>query len=326
MGNTLHADLPAISTRIYKEWYPKTVLVASCDNAFEGELDIDKLELDIPVYYDLSIHRSTIDEREVKPAPIEFVAGSTIRVRINKTRYTHWGKMKINDLVDKLTQEESATRAKLAERWAQEAEVELANAMANLPAAQTIDLTNSNVLTAGNGGTAGVLSKENLFIAIDVLKGHIRAANMGVGEFEFFTSERFNTIARDAQISFTSDPAAEAARKGYIGKLDHLTFLNHEVESVVTRNATSKVVTAEYAFLKTRDGVQYVIPYKDTVEYDITPDKVLLGGKAYQTVEMYDFFNLYPKRLYKVKIQYASGQLFPTVPAGDKFGKAIGGR
>ena len=47
MGNT-HISLPALSAKIYKEWYPKTVLVQSCDDAFEGELNIETRELDIP--------------------------------------------------------------------------------------------------------------------------------------------------------------------------------------------------------------------------------------------------------------------------------------
>jgi hypothetical protein len=61
------------------------------------------------------------------------------------------------------------------------------------------------------------------------------------------------------------------------------------------------------------DGIQYVVPYKNTLSYEIMPDQVLMGGTAYQTVEYYDFFNLYPKRLFRVKIKYeGSGDAWKT--------------
>jgi hypothetical protein len=69
----------------------------------------------------------------------------------------------------------------------------------------------------------------------------------------------------------------------------------------------------EHSHRKTRDGIQYVVPYKNTIEYKIEPSEVLLGGKAYQTVEYYDFFNLYPTRLYKVKIRYSGTDNPPVI-------------
>ena len=92
MANTEFLKLPQLSNRIYKEWFPKTVLVQSCDDSFEGELNLETRELDIPVYHDISIHLTTIKERELKPAPVEFVKSSTKRVTIDKGRYSHWGK------------------------------------------------------------------------------------------------------------------------------------------------------------------------------------------------------------------------------------------
>ena len=47
MGNN-QISLPALSAKIYKEWLPKTVLVQSCDDSFEGELNLETREIDIP--------------------------------------------------------------------------------------------------------------------------------------------------------------------------------------------------------------------------------------------------------------------------------------
>jgi hypothetical protein len=60
MANTEFVKLPALSNKIYKEWYPRTVLVQSCDSSFEGELNLETRELDIPVYHDLTVHQTTI--------------------------------------------------------------------------------------------------------------------------------------------------------------------------------------------------------------------------------------------------------------------------
>ena len=140
MANTEFVMLPALSNKIYKEWYPKTVLVQSCDDAFEGEFNLETREIDIPVYHDLSVHTTTIKERELKPAAMEFIKSSTKRVTIDKGRYSHWGQTNISKLVDRLNADNSEVRKKLVNKWAIEAEKELGVWCAQLPATQQIDL------------------------------------------------------------------------------------------------------------------------------------------------------------------------------------------
>ena len=113
----------------------------SCSNEFEGEFDLTNLEIDIPVFGHLSIHKTSIKERDVKPAPVEFKKGSTIRVIIDKGRYNHWGETKLNELMDKLDAEDSETRRRLVQDWALDAEEELGIAVAKLPAKRHIDAT-----------------------------------------------------------------------------------------------------------------------------------------------------------------------------------------
>jgi hypothetical protein len=304
MPNTSNAQLVALSNQIYKEWYPKTVLVQSCDNSFEGELNLETRELDIPVYHDLSIHLTTLKERELKPAPIEFLKSSTKRVTIDKGRYSHWGVTEISKLVDKLSAENSEVRKKLVNKWAIAAETELAQYCALLPTTQQIDLI--TILTVATTNENGHLTKDNLLQALDILKAKAIAKNMSPEDFTLFVSEKFETIIRDAKILLGNNlDGNDAFAKGYVGNADGVTIRKHEVSSITTRNATTSIVESEWGIWKTRDGIQYVVPYKNTVSYKIDPDEVLLGGTGYQTVEYYDFFNLYPTRLYKVKIRYA---------------------
>jgi hypothetical protein len=311
MGNTINADLVKLSRRIYKEWYAKTVLVQSCDNSYEGELNLQTRELDIPVYHDLSIHKTTIKERELKPAPIEFVKSSTKRVTIDKGRYSHWGETNIGKLVENLSAENSETRKKLINRWAQEAEEELGIWCAQLPASQEIDLI--TLLTDQSTNANGLLTASNVFKALDILKAHASAVNMTTSDFKLFISEKFLGILRDAKITLGSNlDANEAFRTGYVGHANDVEIREISIAKITTRNASTKLVDAEWAIWKTRDGIQYVVPYKNTISYEITPSEILLGGKGYQTVEYYDFFNLYPTRLYKIKIRYAGTANPPT--------------
>lgn len=301
MANTEFAKLPALSSQIYKEWYPKTVLVQSCDNSFEGELNLETRELDIPVYHDLSIHTTSIKERDLKPAPIEFVKASTKRVSIDKGRYSHWGQTNLSKLLERLSAEDSEVRKKLVARWAVEAEKELAAYVAFNGNVAEIDLW-----TILGAGSTGLLTKTNITKAIDILKAKVMQQDMNPGEFTLFVSERFEQILRDTQISFGSEPAAQAFKQGFIANVMGIDVRHMQVEAVVTRDANSAQVINEIAVWKTQDGIQYVVPYKNTVSYEIMPDQVLMGGTAYQTVEYYDFFNLYPTRLYRVKIKYES--------------------
>jgi hypothetical protein len=308
MANTSRAELVKLSQRIYKEWYPKTVLVQSCDRSFEGELNLETRELDIPVYHDLTIHQTTIKERELKPAAIEFMKSSTKRVSIDKGRYSHWGTTKLNKLVERLSQEESEIRKKLVEKWANEAEKELAEYCAfSLGAAQTI-----NIPTILSWSTTGYLDKDNIFKVLDILKAKVIEKNMSPGDFQLFVSEQFETVLRDTKIQLSSLDANETFRTGFVGKVNGVDVRKIEVSSITTRDTGTSLVTAEYAIWKSRDGIQYVVPYKDTITYEIQPTEVLLGGTGYQTVEYYDFFNLYPTRLYRVPLYYEANPTLPT--------------
>jgi hypothetical protein len=301
MANTEFAKLPALSSQIYKEWYPKTVLVQSCDNSFEGELNLETRELDIPVYHDLSIHTTTIKERDLKPAPLEFVKASTKRVTIDKGRYSHWGQTNLSKLLERLSAEDSEVRKKLVKRWAVEAEKELAGYVAFNPGVLEINLFD---LLGGASNDAGLLKPANITKAIDILKAKVMKEDMEPSEFTLFVSERFEQILRDTQITFGDTPAAQAFKQGFIANVLGVDVRHMQVEGVVVRDASSAQVKNEIAIWKTMDGIQYVVPYKNTISYEIMPDQVLMGGTAYQTVEYYDFFNLYPKRLYRVKIKY----------------------
>lgn len=311
--NTSNAELVKLSQKIYKEWYPKTVLVQSCDNSFEGELNLETRELDIPIYHDLSIHLTTLKEREVKPADIEFIKASTKRVTIDKGRYSHWGETNIGKLVDKLGQANSEIRKKLVNRWAVEAEKELGEWCAfDLKANQTI-----NIPTILNWSTTGFLQgsgeNANVLKVLDILKAKAIEKNMDPGDFQLFASEAFETVLRDSKILLGSNLSGdEAFKTGYVAHANGVEIRRIQIPSITTRNSDSGLVEAEYAIWKTRDGIQYVVPYKNTISYDIKPSEILLGGKGYQTLEYYDFFNLYPTRLYRVPLYYKADPTLPT--------------
>ena len=306
MANTEFAKLPALSNQIYKEWYPKTVLVQSCDNSFEGELNLESRELDIPVYHDLTIHTTTIKERELKPAVLEFIKASTKRVTIDRGRYSHWGQTNIGKLIDRLSAEDSEVRKKLVNKWAVEAEKELAQWVAfDLPAKHEIDLSSANYLN-------GVVSASNVLRALDILKAKIIKQDMEPGEFTLFASEKFEQILRDTKISFASQTADAAFTNGFVAIANGVEVRRIYVQSLTTRDANTAEVEAEIGVWKTRDGIQYVVPYKNTVSYDIQPNEILMGGMGYQTVEYYDFLNLYPGRLFRVKMKYDAAASYPT--------------
>ena len=314
MGNTLNVDLPKISHKIYKEWTAKTHLVKSCSNEFEGEFDLENLEIDIPVFGHISIHKTSIKERDVKPAPIEFKKGSTIRVIIDKGRYNHWGETTLNKLMDKLSAEDSVTRERLVKDWALDAEEELGIACAKLPAKRHIDM--ASIL-------GGPVDKTNILKVFDILKAKAKTAHMNYQEFDFMASEKIGTICRDAQIQFNSTPAKEAFGAGYVGRVNGIELSELEIDALIKRNDTTSLVEAEYAIWKTRDAIQYVVPYKTTASYKLEPDQVLLGGVGYQTVEYYDFFNLYDKRLWIVDLKYESGATLPTFTGSNPSANVI---
>ena len=308
MANTDFAKLPALSNQIYKEWYPMTVLVQSCDNAYEGELNLETRELDIPVYHDLTVHTTSIKERDLKPAAIEFIKASTKRVSIDKGRYSHWGETNLNKLIEKLSDENSVVRQKLVQKWAVEAERELGQFISGLPAKQTVNTKTAAMLPAISGASSdGQLVKENVIRFLDILKAQAMKNNMMVEEFTFFASEHFESVLRDANLQFDAIPAAAGAfATGEVGRVNGVNVRKIQVHDMVTRNATTGLVESEVAVWKTMDGIQYVVPYRNTMSYEIMPDQVLMGGTGYQTVEYYDFFNLYPTRLYKVEVSYVA--------------------
>lgn len=311
MANTEFAKLPALSNKVYKEWWNKTVLVQSCDDAFEGEFDIDKKEIDIPVYHDISVHRTTIKERNLKPADIEFMKTSSKRVSIDKGRYSHWGETKLDKLINRLSDEDSETRKKLIKKWARDAEDELGEWCAQLPTKQTIDLITLLTTTENPNGT---LSGSNVVRALDLLKAQVVYNKMEVSDFKLFASSRFETVLRDAKLTESGNNlnADEAFRAGFVAYANGVDTRKIAIPSITEVDSTSKEVNAEWAIWKTKDGIQYVVPYKNTVSYDIQPNEVLMGGTGYQTLEYYDFFNLYPSRLYRVKIRYDDSTNPPT--------------
>jgi hypothetical protein len=308
MANTEFAKLPALSNQIYKEWYPMTVLVQSCDNSYEGELNLETRELDIPVYHDLTVHTTSIKERDLKPAAIEFIKASTKRVTIDKGRYSHWGETNLNKLLEKLTDEQSVVRQKLVQKWAVEAERELGAFVAGLPAKQTLNTVTSAMLPAISGISAnGQLVPQNVIRFLDILKAQVMKNNMMVEEFTLFASEHFESVLRDANLQFDAIPAAAGAfATGEVGRVNGVNVRKIQIHDLVVRNQTTGLVETETAVWKTMDGIQYVVPYRNTMSYEIMPDQVLMGGTGYQTVEYYDFFNLYPTRLYKVQISYVA--------------------
>ncbi|MFZ9703666.1 MAG: hypothetical protein ACO3BB_00145 [Bacilli bacterium] len=306
MANTEFAKLPALSNQIYKEWYPKTVLVQSCDNSFEGELNLQTRELDIPVYHDLSIYQTTIKERELKPAPLQFIKASTKRVTIDRGRYSHWGQTSIGKLIDRLSAEDSEVRKKLVNKWAVEAEKELAEWVAfSIPAKHELDLSSANFLN-------GVVSSANVMRALDILQAKVIQQDMEPTEFTLFASEKFEQVLRDTKISLASQDADATFRTGFVGIVNGVEVRRLHVQSITTRDQNTAEVLAEIGIWKTRDGIQYVVPFKNTISYEIQPNEVLMGGMGYQTVEYYDFFNLYPGRLFRVKMKYDAAAAYPT--------------
>lgn len=306
MANTEFAKLPMLSNKIYQEWYPKTVLVQSCDNAFEGELNLETRELDIPVYHDLSVHQTTVKERELKPAALEFIKASTKRVTIDRGRYSHWGQTNIGKLIDRLSAEDSEVRKKLVNKWAVEAEKELAQWVAfDLPAKHDIDLSGANYLN-------GVVSSTNVLRALDILKAKVIKQDMEPTDFTLFASEKFEQVLRDTKISFASQSADQAFTNGFVAIANGVEVRRIYVQSLTVRDTNTAEVESEIAIWKTRDGIQYVVPFKNTVSYEIQPNEVLMGGMGYQTLEYYDFFNLYPGRLFRVKIKYDAAAAYPT--------------
>ena len=301
--NTLNEALPVISQKAHKEWMEKTILVQSCARDYEGEFDLAKREIDIPVFGHSTIHKTTFKERELEVADVEFRRGSTIRVTLDKGRYNNIGRLKLNDLVERLSTDESAERARIATDWAIDADEELAIACARLPQERHLDI--STIL-------GGDLDKSKMLRFIELLKDKVVSNNMAYEDFSLYASNKISTICRDAKIEYTPVLANDTFENGFKGSIDGIKIKEFNCPALTTRNATTAEVEAEYAIFMANDGIQYVVPYKDTVSYEISPMQVLGGGEGYQMIEYYDFFTLYPKRLYVLDIKYKSIGQFPT--------------
>lgn len=311
MANTLFAKLPVISQKVYEEMYSKSVLVASCDNSYSSEFDMENRELDIPVYHDISVHHATIKEGEIAPAPAERLRASTIRVVIDKIRYSHWEKLNIEELADSLAKDDSEMRKKLVKKWVVEADRELGIACAKLPSTYHLDFT----VASGGLISDGVLDKTNVLTFLDVLKAKARASKLDPSEFKLFTSEKLATIARDAQLVFGGAPAEVAFRNGFVGVVNGVKLYELDIPELVTRDSTTSMVNAEYGIWKTDDGIQYVIPSdgRVTTSYDLYEGDHLLGGKGFKIVQYYDFFNIYPERLKVLDICYKTSATEPNL-------------
>lgn len=310
--NTQNAKLVAFSDQIYKEWWPATKLVQSCDTAYEGQLNLETREIEIPVYHNLHVYQTSMEEREVKPVPIEFIQASTKKVSINKGRYSHWGVTNISKLFNQLSAEDSEVRSKLVHKWAIAADKEVAVYCANLPADQTIDTTDTDVLSAGYVNTT------NVSLFTDILKAQAKKKDYSPEDFTLFCSEKFQGVVRDAKLLIANVDGNSAFTNGNPGMINGIKVVEIDVACVTSRNAKTGLVESEYAIWKTRDAIQYVVPYRTTLTYDITPDKILLGATGYQSLEYYDFFSLYPSRLFRVKLAYKAAPTFPTLPTASE--------
>lgn len=301
--NTLNENLPVISQKAHQEWLEKTVLVQSCSRDYEGEFDLAKREIDIPVFGHTTIHKTTFKERELTPAPVEFRRGSTIRVTLDKGRYNNIGRLKIDDIVERLSTDDSAERARITTDWAIDADEELAVACARLPKERHIDVSARGLSD---------VKKTDMTLFVDILKDEVIVNNMAYEDFELFVSNKFTSLCREACLFMGLQGTDDVFRKGYKGTVDGLVIKEFNCPALTTRNATSADVEAEYAIFKAKDGIQYVVPYKDTISYEISAGTVLGGGTGYQMIEYYDFFTLQPKRLYIVDIKYKDTAQFPT--------------
>ena len=308
MANTfVKTDLNDLSQKIYKEYINKTVLLGSCANEYEDDFDIDKSQVSIPVYGHLTLHKTSIKELFKKPAAPEFLNAGTITVTIGKVRYHHWAKTKLSEMLDKIQEEDSITRSRMTDDLAINAEEELAVAIVRNPAFTHLDITTL---------LGGPLTKTNILAFTEILKAQTRLKNMPYRMFSLFSSEKFKTTARDAGLDFSGEPANNYFKNGFAGMVDGLDLREHEVAALTNRNANTGVVEAEYAIFKTRDGVQYVTPWKSTDTYKLEKDQVMFGGDAYMSVELYDFFSIYTENVMVAEIKYTAEATLPTYTTG----------
>lgn len=301
-----------VSQKLYKEWLAKTVLVNDCDHEYEGELDLNTREIKIKIYHDINLYASTVKEGEIKPQDLQFLQGSEKTVVIEKIRYTHWGETEFSHLMDDFNYD-SIVKQKTINKIAQSAEKELAMWVATLPAKQTIDIV--DIFKTSGINTDGVVDKDNIEKAFQVIVANIIKHNGNPEDFTLYVSEKIIHILQEKRLGYFD--ANKVFESGFIGKYLGLTIKQLEVAEITNRNDKSGLVEAEWGILKAKEGINYVVPYKTTKEYELDPNKFLLGGKGYQQVEYYDYFNLYPTRLFKIQFSYVKTKNAPEIKEKD---------
>ena len=167
-----------------------------------------------------------------------------------------WGETNIGKLVEKLSAEDSETRKKLANKWAQEAEKELAEWCVKLPSKHLIDIP-----TILSFGTTGYVDKDNVLSVLDILKAHATAVNMTPDDFKLFVSEKFETVLRDTKMSFASLDANEAwsSRAGFACSRRWRWCSQNPSFIYCFARYNFKVSRSRMGNLENCDGIQYVI-------------------------------------------------------------------
>lgn len=301
-----------IANAMYKEWLAKTVLTQDCDHEYEGELNMQTREIKIRIYHDINLYASSIQEGELKPQPLQFIRSSEKTVVISKVRYTHWGESEFSKLMDGFAKD-GVVKAKEVNLFAQKVEKEIALWCATLPKKQTIDIT--DIFKQGGIQIDGVVDETNIAKAFQIIVSNIQKNNGSPEDFTLYVSEKIIQLLQEKKLGYYNN--GNVFETGFVGKYLGLTIKQLEVPEITTRNNITGLVDAEWGILKAKEGINYVVPFKTIKEYNLNEQDYLLGGKGYQHMELYDYFNLYPTRLYKVNFTYTKNKTAPTITEKD---------
>lgn len=301
-----------LANAMYKEWLANTVLVNDCNHDYEGELNMQTREVKIIIYHDLKLYGANILEGELKPQPAEQMRQSELTIKISKVRYTHWQESTFSRLMDGFDKKGIAD-GKEVNLFAQKTEKELALWCATLPKKQTIDIT--NIFKTSGIQADGVIDDTNIAKAFQVIVSNIVKSGGTPKDFTLYVSEKLIQLLQEKKLGYYNN--GNVFETGFVGKYLGLTIKQLEVPEITTRNDITGLVDAEWGILKAKEGINYVVPYKTFREYDVSPQDYLLGGKGYQHMELYDYFNIYPTRLYKVNLTYTKNKTAPTITEKD---------
>ena len=106
-------------------------------------------------------------------------------------------------------------------------------------------------LTVATTNENGHLTKDNIIQALDILKAKAIAANMDPSEFKLFVSEKFQSLLRDSNMLLGSNlNADEAFKAGFVAYANGVDVRHVQIPAITTRNATSKLVEAEWGYLE----------------------------------------------------------------------------